>query len=398
MRIATEIVAAGVVAAVAVRASLWALRVTRVAALVGDEFEYAAIVERRPGPAPFHRMPAHGWLLRRVRRVDHARRITALASVASTAAATAVAAQVAGGWAGLAAGLLVAFCSERLLLGARLWPDPLMAVGYGVLVAACVPSTGVHWGVGAAACVVMTSLRVDGLLTGVLAAAVLPIAPIGRLVVLGAAALPLLLVAVARRVRGRSAPIETTSWFNIRLSAAQLSPLGRMPLESAIGELSTRWHGENDLERRAAARSAATLHWRHPLRWALGVGGRIIGLCAADSFSAQRVLPSYDPPLRRWVAALTTSLGAAIVVLAAAGAGGGTAPRVAALVGLQVLGLSMFHTRTRFRATLLPGLVVLAAAGIHQLCAANVGAIVAGATTMALGALATRLDVPEHGR
>jgi len=392
----TSAAAAATTSAVAACTTWWSLRRTAGADLVGDEHEYAAVAEHRPGPAPFQRMPGYPWLLRRCGTVRRARLTSAVGSVAATAAATAAAVRLAGGWAGLLAGLLMATAAERILLSARMWPDPLAAAGHAVLVAACLPGGPVPWWPAAIATGALVVLRIDALATTACLAIALPGPWWQRAAVALSGVAALLLASAWRRARGARGPIDTTAWFNLRLAAGRLNLAGRS-LEADIADLAGRWDGEDDGTRRHEARRAAARLLRHPLRLAVQILRRAAGLLGPDSFGRQRLLPSYP---QRPAALVDLSLclaGPAIVVLAAAGTVAAGAGPPAALVGLQLLALAVLHTRTRYRAVLLPGLTVLAAAGIDGLREGRVAALVGAAIGLTLTALGAFAD-PEGGK
>ena len=228
--------AAATTSAVAACTTWWSLRRTAGADLVGDEHEYAAVAEHRPGPAPFQRMPGYPWLLRRCGTVRRARLTSAVGSVAATAAATAAAVRLAGGWAGLLAGLLMATAAERILLSARMWPDPLAAAGHAVLVAACLPGGPVPWWPAAIATGALVVLRIDALATTACLAIALPGPWWQRAAVALSGVAALLLASAWRRARGARGPIDTTAWFNLRLAAGRLNLAGRS-LEADIADL-----------------------------------------------------------------------------------------------------------------------------------------------------------------
>lgn len=370
--------------------AVWALRRAATAVPVGDEHEYADGLAGPAAPAPFCRMPAYGWIVRSCGSAASARTIGAIAAAIACSATSAAAVMASETWLALLPIAVLVLSAERALLSARLWPDPLLASLHAALVLLLVVPDGV-WVVPAAAviCTAITLFRLDGL----------PIAIVIALCIGGTEWTSILVVAapvagvglLGYRARRRGHPLDTTTWFNLRLMSRRLDH-GDEALERSIDAVMSEWEQETNEQRRAGAGAAARAAAHRPLRLLAGFLSRLLGLAGADTFGRHRLAPSYRPRLSTSAQA-SMSWGVPVLVAVAA-AGAAVAPAsLVAYVAAQWCLLAAVHTRSRYRAVLLPSLAVLAALGLDALIDGTTRAWIALGVGLLMATLARRIDL-----
>jgi hypothetical protein len=275
---------------------------------------------------------------------------------------------------------LFAVHPERILLGCHIWPDTLLAVTLAALMVVStlpeVPATALLAG-GLCALGVLT--RVDFLLAlplflaawrissgppGAIAIAALLAPPLGALVLLS-----------VRNYRRYGIPLPDTTWaFNLMVAReeARLKSDDHFEIERTVGDAVAAWRGLAPVE--AARRGLGALGevLRSPLRFGRGIVRRLLILVGPDTFIRQKLLPrdAAYPDLgerqrRWWEAALEIATPLLVTVVLIGAAAGRCIPESYAWPSLGLAAAAiLFHTRTRYRVTLLPALSLVAAQAI----------------------------------
>jgi hypothetical protein len=153
------------------------------------------------------------------------------------------------------------------------------------------------------------------------------------------------------------------------------------------------WRVETLAQQRQGAHVALRTIVGRPFSFATSVARRALALAGPDTFGLARLLPSYTPTLGTTTRLSLRVTAPLLVVLAGAGSVLERGAPVAVLVGMQWLVIASFHTRTRFRATLLPGLTALAALGLEALSAGRSAAIFGAGGAALLVVASTRIDL-----
>ncbi|REJ99645.1 MAG: hypothetical protein DWQ36_24630 [Acidobacteria bacterium] len=408
----------------------------------GDEGEYLARAGRqgpyahdRHAPEPFLRLPGFvTWIALLVggarrrgempspRRARWGMSLVAASVVALTAL---LSASIGGTPAAALSTLLLLLLAERALLAVCLWPDGMLAL---CAVLAVTLVGGGAGGIGRAVLLgaVLTAavtVRIDGL--AMAAGSMVAVAALGwRSEELLWCVVPPLLGLVVWTVRSRrryGVPVpETTFAFNLAVAARELDG-GSEPIERSVVEVWAHgWRDRTWSERRGAAWWSLRRLGSRPFSAAAALLRRVLVLLGPDSFGEQQLLrqgglfdgggggPGLSARWRlilgagaRWETPALVGLSLAGVVAMLAGqAPAGPLPRLALLpFAAHAAACVAVHTRTRYRAPLLP---LFALGGAHAVVALGdlvaQGAVAAAAAAAALGGAKTFLLVRHPAR
>lgn len=360
---------------------------------VGDENAYIT------GKDIFIRPPVMAWVGSACRHADarvterRLRGTMAVASVLTVSLTTAAGVLALGPAAGLAAGLLLALHPERLVLGNHIWPDTLLGMTLAaVALVALLPLPPLLAFAALGFLVAFgTGTRIDFLVTlGPVMLAAATSAQAGW--ALGGAAGPVALLLSTLsflNLKKHGLFLPDTTWaFNLMVMNTELDRDRKQPfaLEALVRVAAQQWRPLRSREQVASGAREARRTLLRPGAWLRSTLRRLLTMLGPDTFITQKLFPPGPgyPELsasarKIWGAALRIAspllvalvLAAATVQLSRA-AWHPAAPRqgfglssplamVSSCTALLLLVPILFHARTRYRVTVLPGLCLLAA-------------------------------------
>jgi hypothetical protein len=282
------------------------------------------------------------------------------------------------GYAGLWITTLVfLFLPERTLLAPHLWPDvPLATIMAALSAILIMPDfSGQSLVIGLiAACAFLT--RFDALVVAPITWLAWSNAQFEQLMqyappILLPTFAGLLLLTLFNGLRfGKWLP-DDTAFFNLSVMNKELTAEGRKPTTHHVRATAKTWSQETALETLLKKAWAELFNaFKRPHKVITDIFNRLLGFCGQETFLTQKVLPAYPNAKKalistchgwlRWTfpLLLAMSISSPIVI-------GGLPTFIWPTFALFVAAI-LFHTRTRYRLAILPGLVLLTVAGWSQ--------------------------------
>jgi hypothetical protein len=276
---------------------------------------------------------------------------------------------------------------DRMILSQHIKPDVLLAFWHSLILLALVcAAEGMAvpvWSLGLLSTAAVLT-RIDGLVV----AAALSFHPL--VVASGTPGLSLLAlwmpvlagVAIVSQFNARRYGLrlfDNTTFFNLAVVARehQLARGATVPVQAVLMlPLYHEWRALTTAERATASRMAAKQIMRQPLRFVRGVVERTWQMLGRDTFAIQNLLdpqtgayPRMPPRLRNTFKRSLRFSFPLVVSLAAAGgvANPGSESYYLAVAVATLVGVCLFHARTRFRYAILSELSFAAVAGLTAL-------------------------------
>jgi hypothetical protein len=317
----------------------------------------------------------------------------AVAAAGTVACVVASASSTAGVLAGASAGLLLLGQLERIVLGARLWPDTWLGlwVALAVLRLTSMPLPASWPPILSLLAVLALLTRLDGvaLSVGITAAFVslgtetsIAVAPLGAVAVVS-------LVLAVRNQRTYGVPFPDDTWaFNL-LVRSEAERLDGAPVPEGVRRAHRTWTSRSPEERwRDTGGTPDGSGW-------IGILRRIAIYLGPDRFVADRFLQSWP---RLLVAALGMSFPVLVgVVLVTSPSASPHEVAVACLGAPLFLAAVSVHTRTRYRVGLMPVLAHLGGVGIARVYeSGGAGQVGLMATILVVTLLATAAVGGRH--
>ena len=358
---------------------VWSLVALGPRAPVGDEGEYLSSSRGVPERRPFLRVPMMEMLVSLLGASENdqgrVRSVMAVAGLISVVL-VALAAWALGGWpAVLAALIFLALLPERLILNNHLWPDPLIAVWLAAINLFLV--WPINPDIAAAGLGILVGLSALTRIEQVVLVVAVPWAfsfnndmTALHVLLICAPCVLFLAFCTARNYRRFGIALPDNTWlFNLRVAEAEMDAAnGITRIEPLVQRVGPSWHAVSPQQR---SRSGLKLWWRlarRPWRYARTVASRSWSLLGSDSFVSECLLPASGQAYpnmsatsaNHWRIILRLSfplLMAALLTLCFVTQKGLPAFVIPTIAIYAVA--AAFHSRTRFRITLFPGLALL---------------------------------------
>ena len=373
-------------------AALWGMGDRRP---IGDESEFLKRGRSEDPYAPllFLRVPVLPWLAslcegsgaRTQPRAgeQRLRLFVAISSAIATGLVAIVGWRVGGPPVALISALLLALHAEKVILGCHIWPDTILAM---VLAALMLVST---FEIGPASVLLASGLCTLGVLTridfvvavplvvvawtrsaelpGPLSAAILFTPPLAALVVLS----------LRNSLRYRI-PLPDTTWaFNLMVARADcsLDLTDSFEIENTVRTTASAWRNLAPTETAYRGFKAFAETLSSPVRLGRGLARRFLILIGPDTFIRQKLLPKNaaypdlgDRRRRRlnFLLVITSPLVVSAAVIGTVFSRSTPSAVVWPSAGMALVAI-LFHTRTRYRAPVLPALSLVAAQGAVRL-------------------------------
>tara|TARA_R110002049_G_scaffold304349_3_gene499476 strand:+ start:4125 stop:5318 length:1194 start_codon:yes stop_codon:yes gene_type:complete len=359
---------------------MWSYKTMRPRLPVGDEGDYIGGEERPLAGLLFIRVPGMAALAHLLgdpaQREARLRVFMASAGTLCAILVVTAALLIAGWGAAFIAAVLLLVLPERLVLNNHIWPDPLLAfslAAINLLLVVRIDPTVTAAGLGVLV-LLSTITRIDQLVLAIVVPVVFVMREAGtvmQLMLIVAPTIVALLACTCWNYYKRGVALPDNTWvFNLRIAEADTrtgQPGTRVqPLIHSV-----RAHWQPDVPLRAQqVRGTGRSIWRRRKAYVNGVVNRMWSLLGPDSFISERLLlpqgSSYlgldGRELAFWRFILRYTFPALVAMfLFGILAGAQGVPLLLLPTVALFLAIVSFHSRTRFRIVLIPGLVLCTA-------------------------------------